>query len=102
MDQLSHGRGSDYGGWVPCYLCCHQPMSVSIGIAQLQLSYKVLPRGTAPWTFLAMWKSVHITRYKTRPLLQDTVSSYILLLLQKPQRCVLTRRAWTRIRKRKC
>ena len=34
--------------------------------AQLQLSFEDLARGTAPWPFLAMWKSVHIVRYRTR------------------------------------
>lgn len=34
--------------------------------AWLQLSLEGLARGTAPWLFQAMWKSVHIPRYKTR------------------------------------
>lgn len=76
-------------------------MSFVTVVAQLQLSFEGLARGTAPWPFLAMWKSVHIPRYKTGSLPQDTVSSYILLLLQKPQRCVPARSARTEIRKRK-
>lgn len=74
------------------YLCGHRPCLCVERTAQLQLSFRVCLGKCSPRMFGNV-EVVHIPRHKTEALPQDTVSSCIPLMLPKPQRCVLARRA---------